>query len=203
MTLLYDEDVWPAIIKLIDDAEEWLILVSPYNDFSTTLRDAVTRAVRRDVEVTAVCREDRASKERSHWTRLTRLGVQVLSVERLHAKIYLNEAWGILGSMNLYQESAVNSKEAAVALGGESHDNVLSYVIGRLIEPNVPDMAQQVGHCIRCASIIPYNSGRPLCDPDYEVWSQFRRSGYRENHCHRCGREAPTSYATPLCHQCS
>ncbi len=131
--LLYDENVLPAVIKLAEGARGQLVLVSPYNDFSVNLRNAVEQAARR-VSVIAVCRSDQDQKEKAHLDWLTGLGAQVYLVERLHSKIYLNEEQAIVTSMNLLQGSAVNSKEIAFLIqDAETHAEILKYVNDRLI----------------------------------------------------------------------
>ena len=126
--LLYDENVLPAVIKLTEGARRLLVLVSPYNDFSVNLSNAVKQAAQR-VSVIAVCRSDQDQKEKAHLDWLTGIGAQVHLVERLHSKIYLNEEQAIVTSMNLLKGSAVDSKEIAFLIqDAGTHAEILGYV---------------------------------------------------------------------------
>ena len=54
--LLHDEQVLPAVIELAEGARRRLVLVSPYNDFSVNLSNAVEQAAQR-VSVSLPCAE--------------------------------------------------------------------------------------------------------------------------------------------------
>ena len=58
------------------------------------------------------------------------------------------------------------------------------------------------GFCLRCASEIPFDPGRPYCKSDYRSWARFKKEEYEEKHCHACGKEHGTSMAKPVCLSC-
>ncbi len=204
MELLVDEHVLPAITGLIGEAQEYLVLVSPYNDYSVLLGDAVAQ-VPEQVELIAICRMDRAKSEQGHIDRLIDLGAHVYLVERLHAKIYANESQVILTSMNLTQSSAVNSREIALRIRDEAlHEQILDYIRIRLIGTSVAvhTEVRQGGCCVRCGVGIAFDPDRPLCEDCYPIWAQYANHNYKENFCHDCGQKQRTTYAKPLCGQC-
>lgn len=57
-------------------------------------------------------------------------------------------------------------------------------------------------YCIRCATRIPLNAERPLCDSCYREWAKWKNEDYEEEHCHQCGKERKTTMAKPLCRTC-
>ena len=202
--VLADEHVLPAITGLIGEAEEILILVSPYNNYSVLLSDAVAQ-VPEQVTIVAVCRRDRANSEQGHIDWLIDLGAHVYLVERLHAKIYANESQVILTSMNLTQSSAVNSREIALRIRDEAlHKQILDYIKVRLIGSSIAVHTEvhEEGSCIRCGTDLAFDPDRPLCEACYPIWARFGNHTYKENYCHDCGEEHKTSYAKPLCSQC-
>ena len=172
--LLFDEQVFPSVVEVIEKAEKGLVLVSPYNDYSVPLRHAVEMAARR-VRVVAVCRKEQQSQEKKHFDWLTKLGAEVILVERLHSKIYANESQAILTSMNLVQGSAVNSREIALRVTSEEiRKQVIDYINERLISASSPleaspqaskrktrsartPKAASQGHCIRCGRGVAFN----------------------------------------------
>ncbi len=192
---IYDEQIESAIIDVISGAEEYLVLVSPYNAYSPDLSDAVKRASEKEVRIIAVCRKDMRKKESTHlnWLK-SDLGARVHLVERLHAKIYLNESAGIVTSMNLIEGSAKRSKEIGFRINDEAMlRSIKEYVLERLVR----------GFCIRCREEIPYNSKNPLCpkclyDPD-----RLSDPNLERDYCHHCGEErANISFTKPLCRSC-
>ena len=221
--LLYDEDVLPAITWLIDGAEQYLILVSPYNDYSIHLKDAVRRAAERSVKVIAVYRKDQGKKEQKHIKWLESLGASVYPAERLHAKIYANEDQVLMTSMNLLKSSATDSKEVAILISDFGlHDQFLEYIEGRLImgpvagTPTQPapkattEGATKVttkvatqGYCVRCQKSISFNLKRPLCADCYPKWAKYKNLDYPEEFCLSCGQKRKNiSYAKPRCRRC-
>ena len=134
--LLYDENVLPAVIKLIEQARRQIVLVSPYNDFSNTLRGAVITACKKPgLRVVVVGRKDQADKERAHFDLIADAGAEIHLVERLHSKIYINESTAIVTSMNLSQGSAVNSREIAFRFTNpDVRQGIVSYIKQRLLE---------------------------------------------------------------------
>lgn len=225
--IIYDEKVLPAIIDVIDGAKEYLVLVSPYNKYSTNLSHALERAAKRKVRITAVCRKDQEKDERAHleWLRAD-LGAKLHLVERLHAKIYFNESAGIVTSMNLHDSSATNSKEIGFSIDDATTlRQVEDYVLGRLVEHSKPaetprdtskpktpvarppkaesKLAPTRGLCIRCGKEeIPYNPDAPLCRECYGKWKVHGNRAYPEHYCHRCRKKRKTSFARPLCKPC-
>ncbi len=228
--LLADEHVLPAITGLIGEAEEYLVLVSPYNNYSVNMRDAVV-SVADKVQLVAICRKDQSKKEEQHIQWLEGLGAQVHLVERLHAKIYANESQVILTSMNLLQGSAVNSKEIALRIREEGlREQIGVYIENKLIKASIPiapaiaaakatvkaptnattkapskptSKAATQGYCVRCQKSISFNLKRPLCDDCHPTWDKFKDRDYPEKFCLSCGQQRKNiSYAKPRCRRC-
>ena len=226
--ILEINQVWNEVIKVIEDAKENLILVSPYNDYSVPLKEALQKAAE-DVHIMAVCREEQKGKEDEHFKWLGHLGADVHLVSRLHAKIYYNESTAIVTSMNLLKSSATDSKEIGFKINDpKMRDQIREYVQEKLIAhskpiphskpiapprstakpPSTPTPKAKPpktparGLCIRGGEEIPYNPERPLCSKCFRSWNKFGNPDYVENHCHRCGEEHETSFAEPLCTDC-
>lgn len=126
-----DDTVATAVLDVIRTARNHVILVSPYNKFWDHLRDEIRLAVQRGVRVTAVYRdgEDTADME---W--LGTVGATVYAVDKLHAKIFLNESLLLLTSMNLHESSSKNSHEIALRIDdGETNREIRDYVQNRLM----------------------------------------------------------------------
>ena len=214
LELLYDEKVLPSIVELAEEAREQLVLISPYNDFSVTLRDVVEQTARR-VSVIAICRSDQAQKEKAHLEWLIALGAEVLLVERLHSEIYMNESSAIVTSMNLLQGSAVNSKEIAFRVQDtENRKKIFNYVRQRLIataelyEPAAsrPQSAKPSSKPV--ATSAPQIPEKPdtaglLTIAGKAVFGAIKR-GLNGGHayCIRCESSISFDLGRPLCDEC-
>lgn len=59
---------------------------------------------------------------------------------------------------------------------------------------------EDYGYCIRTGVQIPFDPQRPFCLEAYRSWATFENWNYRENYCHKTGRESNgrTSMAKPV-----
>jgi RNA polymerase-binding transcription factor DksA len=59
---------------------------------------------------------------------------------------------------------------------------------------------EDYGYCIRTGVQIPFNPQKPYSYEAYQTWAIFENWNYRENYCHKTGRESNgrTSMANPI-----
>jgi phosphatidylserine/phosphatidylglycerophosphate/cardiolipin synthase-like enzyme len=222
-TVFVDEEVASRILDIVQEAQQYVIITTPYLKLWRHAQTALSLAVRRDIKVTVIVRsENGALQDVDDLTWLLSNGIEVGAAEYLHAKIYLNEHQVMLSSMNLTEFSTKNSLEIALlVLDDQAQRQVRDYVTGTLMQLAVPVSAspaeptpqtvsgptddyspRELGHCIRCDQPIPPNPLKPLCDECYDVWAEYSNEEYSERYCHACGRPEEVTYARPLCRVC-
>lgn len=56
------------------------------------------------------------------------------------------------------------------------------------------------GFCIRTGTKIPFNPNRPFSEQAYRSWAQYSNPDYKENYCHKTGKESygRTSMRNPI-----
>lgn len=98
-------------MTLIEEADEKLILVSPYCNFSNwnKFTDAFKFVKQKNIDVEFYVRKG----ESKTIEQVNILGYKAIEIENLHAKLYLNEKSAISGSMNLTEYSDKNSLDLA------------------------------------------------------------------------------------------
>ena len=220
--IISNAQILDTIEDMVTRAQQHIVIVSPYNDHSLPgrLRSAIEKAAERNVKITAVCRKGEEQKQRKYLDWLIGLGAEVYGVERLHAKIYSNESFGIVTSMNLRESSMLDSREIGVRLTMLS--DIRRYV-GDLVasgeriapqhevakpKPQAVSAAEEKsskstvsGSCISCGKEIDYDAKRPRCLECHRRWDKNADSP--EIYCHLCGHErANISFAKPLCRSC-
>ena len=216
--IIYDEQILPAIIKVIDEATKYVVLVSPFNKYPPRLLQAFDRAANRPgVSVVAVCRKgqdqgqrDNAKDERASRDKLRMIGAEIYLVENLHAKIYYNESFGIVTSMNLLDYSDRNSMEVGFKITDEATlKEIRKYVEERLLGklPSLPtEIYPMRPSCISCNEEIKYDTSRPRCLRCHNRWDG--NTNRPEIYCHGCGKKRkasygrPISFNMPLCRSC-
>ena len=94
--LVTDREICDAVLKVIEDAREEIILMSPYNHNLPELITALEKASRRrNVKVFRYYREGETNPK-DHFP-----NVDSFAVDLLHAKIYANESLAFVTSFNL------------------------------------------------------------------------------------------------------
>lgn len=101
------------IEKIIIDATEKLILVTPYLNLSKTLTERLIDADNQNISITIIYGKSELSKKEQ--TKLENLNnLELYYCENLHAKCYLNEHSMVITSMNLYEFSEKNNREMGI-----------------------------------------------------------------------------------------
>ncbi|HRE26121.1 MAG TPA: phospholipase D family protein, partial [Anaerolineales bacterium] len=99
--------------QLINQAQDTLILISPYLKLNDRLRQSLEDKDRLKIDIRLIYGKNELQPEQINWLR-TLHSVRTSFCENLHAKCYLNEGEAILTSMNLYEFSQVNNHEMGV-----------------------------------------------------------------------------------------
>ncbi|MSQ13007.1 MAG: hypothetical protein EXR47_02470 [Dehalococcoidia bacterium] len=222
-SVFVDQDVVGQILGVIDGAKQYVVIVSPYLDMWQHAQNAIGRAVKRGVDVRMFLRNDRDKPPLDQIRWLFSNKVKVFAVQRLHAKIYMNEQTVLISSMNFTESSAMNSLEIAYLVGDPEHaKRVREYVKGNITSSavqvpttsEIPPSVEQanpigrapvnvaVGFCIRCKRNLYFEPTKPLCDDCYDSWARYGNEDYPEVVCHSCGQPATVTKARPLCAPC-
>lgn len=217
--VLFDEHIAPKVLEVIDNAKENVVIVTPWVDLWQHAKNSIEKARKNGVQVQFLIRRESGVEDKPDTRWLLDHKVRVSVVERLHAKIYLNEKSVLISSMNLRESSALNSLEVAMLLHDPADEQrVRDYVSAELMRLATPietglagalkslarkvEEATKVGHCIRCGDPTLRDPSKPLCEECYPAWAQYGNREYKEKFCHSCGKQAQVSVARPLCRTC-
>lgn len=109
MIFLKPNSVSGEIMNLLDEANEKVIIVSPYCKFDKWFRltNKIKDLIARDIEIEFYIRDN----EPESFDQVKALGIKPICIPNLHSKLYLNEKCGIVTSMNLLLSSEINSLE--------------------------------------------------------------------------------------------
>lgn len=112
--------VHDELIKMIDEAEEQLIFISPYIKLHDDYKKALLKKVKKpELEITVVFGKNADDKSKSinmedfeFFRQLP--NIKIKYCERLHAKIYANDFCSLVTSMNLHRFSAEENIEVGI-----------------------------------------------------------------------------------------
>jgi RNA polymerase-binding transcription factor DksA len=207
--------------KLINDANEKLILISPYLKISDRLKQSLTDKDRMKIDIRIIYGKDELQPAEHNWLK-SMLSIRISFCQNLHAKCYLNEKAAIITSMNLYDFSQINNNEMGIYVTKEEDPVLYADIYAeamRLVRfseeikisvtqvpktdqpKSVPMKSENSGFCIRCGAEIKLNPMVPYCATCYKVWKKSPNEEY-EKHCHICGKDSKSTLIKPTCYDC-
>lgn len=113
MKFINPSEISSKVMTLLDESDEFALLVSPYVKILKwhKLLKKLENLGNRNIPLVFVVREDAGNA--NSFDELDKLGISYEPRKNLHCKLYLNEKYGIVSSMNLLWSSEVNSLELA------------------------------------------------------------------------------------------
>jgi len=220
-----------AIENLITNSKDRLYLISPYFALSPMMKRAIQKLDNTNAQITVVCRkEEKMTINTEDLEFLQKLRFKnILSLEYLHAKCYMNENTAIVTSLNLLDVSQQRNWEMGFIIDkiddapiyekiknyvddilGESKP--LQYELKKVEKPvsapkkieNIKEISGKLvsGFCIRCGKEMELNPNKPLCTRCYPIWANKSDRTYPEKYCHVCGKESKQSVEKPVCYPC-
>lgn len=125
MKFIKPSEISSKIMTLIEESDEYVIIVSPYVKISKwyKLLKKFDNLNKRNIPVDFIIRDDKTNQ--TSFDELNELGFNFTAIKDLHCKLYLNEKYGIVSSMNLLLSSEINSLELAYQTETETELNEL------------------------------------------------------------------------------
>jgi hypothetical protein len=139
MKLIKPSEISGEIMTLLEEADEKVILVSPYCKFSKwyKLLRKFEELQERRIPVEFYVREG----EHASIAEVEAVGFDPIVIPGLHSKIYLNEKFGIVSSMNLLLSSDTNSLEIGYKTETKEEFEELQNFYNRYIKRDTPKVS--------------------------------------------------------------
>lgn len=104
------------IAHIAEDAKKQLVIICPYLKINEKLKRTIEVADSRGVDIYVIYGKRELDEETMTWLKGLRHS-NVANIKDLHAKLYMNEDFATISSMNLYEYSQVNNEELSVLCG--------------------------------------------------------------------------------------
>lgn len=205
------------IEDLIRNAEEKLVLVSPYLKLSKDFKELLSYRNSKDKITTVIFGKQELNPDEMKFLQGLRFVILKYN-EDLHAKCYLNDDKMVITSLNLYEFSMANNKEMGVLIDKNDPSDTqlfdeaykeVDYInqTSQRFDLNVPktgfnnrsdnnktkerktsnSSSEHIGYCIRTGVEIPFNIEKPMCKEAFKSWNKYGDSDYPEKFCHFSG----------------
>jgi len=136
--LIKPSEISARILTLLDESDERVIIVSPYMKISKWYKfmNKINRLKARRIPIEIYVRDgpDNTATHRD----LDDLALEYKKIPHLHSKLYLNERYGIVTSMNLLLSSEINSLEIGYTTETWAEYNDLLHYYHRYIHIGEP-----------------------------------------------------------------
>lgn len=195
---------------LIRNADQKLILISPYLKISRDFRELLDFRNKKDKITTIIFGKQELNPDEMKFLQSLRFVILKYN-ETLHAKCYMNDSKMIITSLNLYEFSMANNKEMGVLIDKndladkELFDEAIKEIefidatserfeFGTKVKEKEIEDRKKIksavdgnGFCIRTGATIPFNIEKPLSKDAYKKWNEYGDRDYPEKFCHFSG----------------
>ena len=194
------------VLRIIREAREFVVLVSPFNSFWTHLKNAMHEAIQRNVRITLIYQSDSyVGGDGVAW--LMAEGGKVYRHPNLHAKIYLNESWAMLSSMNLTMNSSRNSMDIGMLVQrtDEAYTDLLAYArrLANLATPVKNGTADSATGALQSEESTPASNDslktRLRSGEVSRTVLRTAKAWVTRGRCIRCQKIIPYDADNPLC----
>lgn len=182
--------------ELIKGTKDKLILISPYLQFSTRIKEHISNLNIQKRDIRIVYRENKLQLEENNWL-ADQIGVRTSICTNLHAKCYLNEDEAIITSMNLYEFSQQNNNEMGIYISKKEDPELYNKTL---------EEAQRlltISKEIRVNVQVVSSSNRDKTEKK-EVKtkpSNLKSTGKQTGYCIRTGVEIPFNIEKPMSYE--
>ena len=218
-SFLENQNCAEEIHRIIENANSELIIITPYIDLGPRMKGSFRVAYKKNVNIKLITRWKKklAAKDEKELEFFTELGAEIIFVERLHSKLFLNENDGVLSSMNMLDGSAHHSQEIGIHTNDTELITSFKGYANRLIRSAMPLEAapakstaknapsqkkkqQNSGYCIRTGDPIPFNIKSPFNKKSLGSWNRYKNPEFKEKFCHFSGEKSngETTYSRPI-----
>ncbi|MEZ4934400.1 MAG: phospholipase D-like domain-containing protein [Saprospiraceae bacterium] len=137
MKIIPPYQISSEILNLINQAEKYIVLVSPYVNFKNWggIIQEIEKAKQRGVKIEFITRYD--VDNFTSWEQIESLGIHPKLVKNLHAKLYYNEKNGIVTSMNLLTSSNLSAIEFGSVYDTKEEIQQLKYYVKQFLIPHL------------------------------------------------------------------
>lgn len=217
-SFLENHEVVDQIVKLVQNAKEKLIIITPYLNLNARMRGALNEAKSNGAQITVYYRLEELSKKKNDadirfFTE--NIGAEMVYIERLHSKLYLNETSAVMSSMNMVAGSQDDSQEIGIFTMADNLLSQFNIYCEKMYKRQtnvdyVPEVKSSKakkskhktvsGYCIRTGEKIPFNLKNPFTDKSFKSWNRFKNPDFKEKFCHFSGEKSngETTYSRPI-----
>jgi len=202
-----------GFIDIIKNVEEQIFIVSPYISLTPHNKKYLQSIDDKKIPIDIIYRSDTNPKPEDLTFFKQLQNAQLYKCNDLHAKCYINEQFGIITSMNLYEHSQSNNWEMGVRFSRETDTDLYIQTleeVERILQASSPEDSDQTTVAAP-ASQRTYEPRKPIrtisprlkAPPKKGLFEKVVDSVLGETaYCIRCGKTIDYNPEKPYCPKC-
>ena len=199
-----DWDIPSEILNLIEESEEYVVIVSPYISLWDNLTFSLKKSIKRKVVIKWYYREGEVKS--NVINELEKIGVKMKGIGNLHSKLYLSEKLGIVSSMNLYEYSSKSNREIGLVTDkGDLLKDFKYYIEEQLTDESILPKKKSILN-----KVLSRFTNDEIEEEKVEVVETkksnkptFKRTQSNDDgHCIRCSTSITYNMKVPYCKKC-
>ena len=199
-----DWDIPSEILNLLEESEEYVVIVSPYISLWDNLTFSLKKSIKRKVVIKWYYREGEVKS--NVINELEKIGVKMKGIGNLHSKLYLSEKLGIVSSMNLYEYSSKSNREIGLVTDkGDLLGDFKYYIEEQLTDESILPKKKSILN-----KVLSRFTNDEIEEEKVEVVETkksnkptFKRTQSNgDGHCIRCSTSITYNVKIPYCKKC-
>jgi len=210
---LDNQGISSAISDLIKNSKQELYLVSPYIKLTSIYQKYIQNSDGKNFDINIIHRSDAPLKNEDLVFLQNLKNINIYSCDDLHAKCYLNENFGVISTMNMYEHSQTSNWEMGVKFSKEVDNELYHKTLEEIIRIVEQSTKQSPNNStLKNKTQKPksdWNKNQQKMSPtlkkplkkgflDKITDSVFGEAGY----CIRCGEVIEYNPEKPFCDKC-
>ncbi len=175
--------------QLINNANEKLILISPYLKLNERLKQSLEDKDRMKIDVRLIYGKSELQPAENNWLKSLR-SIRTSFCQNLHAKCYLSENEAIITSMNLYDFSQINNNEMGVYIDKTKDEQLYN------------DVYTEAMRLVRISDEIKVSVAKVPKDNEKSTKKTIKPISSVPGFCIRCGEGLKLNPMAPYCSKC-
>ena len=184
--------------EIIKNANDRLILISPYLRMNRRIKDLLVDQDRMKRDIRLVYRNRELQPEESDWLE-SMPSIRTSYCESLHAKCYLNEREALITSMNLYEFSQVNNDEMGILVSFDEDPDLYKEISAEAMR--IVRTSEEVR--VTVSKVNAPGEGAEAVEAQPAPANRRSNSAVpTEGFCIRCKTTVPAKPSQPYCNRC-
>ena len=213
--ILYTPQISEKIIEIMEKSEEFCYIITPYFKPWTHSKISIDHLSEERKKIIFFFRYNQEKEDIDRIKKFhDNYHFDIVLINNLHAKIYVNENEALITSMNLTNYAQENNHEIGVLIKNKEKFNDIKDIIKKIFKTGEKSALKNIHYdslknnlffenryCFLCNKPIKKDF-KFFCDDCRDEYEKDKILGQKGQYCRKCGNKAKTTEKHPFCDDC-